>query len=300
MPRAEVGSTKHLANQMKSKGLQRLRWWCEPCQKQCRDANGFKCHVQSESHVRQMHVVGENPQKYIQNYSGDFQRDFVSLLRTAHGEKWIGANKFYNEYIRDKEHVHMNSTRWSSLTEFVKYLGREGIVNVKEDEKDGLMIAWRDTSIAATKRREEIREQELAEARSGAGEDKLLKKMSKRAQEEAEEKARILEARRVAQAMKKDSASPLAEEKAPEPSAGDNAAEGKTTESPDGQKKDDAATGEEAEALKEATAPVKFSFGLKAKVPPSGKPGLGQMKSQSIFKRQRTDGEKKPKKKVKL
>lgn len=27
MGRAEVGSTKHLANQMKSKGLQRLRWW---------------------------------------------------------------------------------------------------------------------------------------------------------------------------------------------------------------------------------------------------------------------------------
>lgn len=52
-----------------------------------------------------MHLVGENPQKYIQNYSSDFQRDMVSLLRTAHGEKWIGANKFYNEYIRDKEHV---------------------------------------------------------------------------------------------------------------------------------------------------------------------------------------------------
>lgn len=70
------------------------------CQKQCRDANGFKCHVQSESHVRQMQVVGENPQKFIQNFSIDFQRDFVSLLRTAHGEKWIGANRFYNEYIR--------------------------------------------------------------------------------------------------------------------------------------------------------------------------------------------------------
>jgi DNA/RNA-binding protein KIN17 len=80
MPKAEIGSTKHLANQMKSKGLQRLRWWCEPCQKQCRDANGFKCHVQSETHVRQMSVVGENAQKYISNYSNDFQRDFVSLL----------------------------------------------------------------------------------------------------------------------------------------------------------------------------------------------------------------------------
>ncbi|KAJ4354650.1 uncharacterized protein N0V89_006387 [Didymosphaeria variabile] len=295
MPKAEIGSTKHLANSMKSKGLQRLRWWCEPCQKQCRDANGFKCHVQSESHVRQMHVVGENPQKYIQNYSNDFQRDFVSLLRTAHGEKFIGANRFYNEYIRDKEHIHMNSTRFPSLTEFVKHLGREGIVNVKEDEKDGLMIAWRDTSVAAIKRKEEIREQELAEARSGAGEDRMLKKMSKRAQEEAEEKARILEARRAAQAPK-DSASPLAEEKT-SGSAAEGASAETSSESPTGEKKEDAAA--DGEAPKEA-APVKFSFGMKAKVPPPNKVGLGQMKSQSIFKRARADGEEKPKKKVKL
>ena len=29
MPKAEVGSTKWLGNKIKSKGLQRLRWWCE-------------------------------------------------------------------------------------------------------------------------------------------------------------------------------------------------------------------------------------------------------------------------------
>lgn len=190
----------------------------------------------------------------------------------------------------------MNSTKWSSLTEFTKHLGREGIVNVKEDEKDGLMIAWRDTSVAATKRREEIREQELAEARSGAGEDKMLKKMSKRAQEEAEEKARILEARRAAQAQKvqepKDSVSPLADEKATEFPAAD-----KAPESP-AEKKEDETTREEAP--KAETAPVKFSFGLKAKELPPNKAGLGQMRSQSIFKRARADGEEKPKKKVKL
>jgi DNA/RNA-binding protein KIN17 len=105
MPRAEVGSNKHLANKMKSKGLQRLRWYCQACEKQCRDANGFKCHVQSESHVRQMQLVGEDPKKFIQGFSNDFQNDFVSLLRVAHGEKYIGANRFYNEYIREKEHI---------------------------------------------------------------------------------------------------------------------------------------------------------------------------------------------------
>lgn len=40
-------------------------------------------------------------------------------------------NIVYNEYIQDKEHVHMNGTQWSSLTQFVKYLGSEGIATVR-------------------------------------------------------------------------------------------------------------------------------------------------------------------------
>jgi DNA/RNA-binding protein KIN17 len=292
MPKAEAGSTKWVANKMKSKGLQRLRWWCEVCQKQCRDANGYKCHVQSEAHTRKMGVVVEDPRKYIAAHSTDFQRDFVSLLRTAHGEKWISANKFYNEYIRDKEHVHMNATKWSSLTEFTKHLGREGICHVKEDEKDGLMIAWRDTSAAAVKRKEEIAELEAAEARSGAGEDKMLKKMAKRAQEEAEAK-KAIEAKRAAAAVamsQKENTTP--------PTEGDPPIDEKKVDSP----LDDVKGGEkkEGEELKVEAAPVKLSFGLKAKTAPPNKTGLGQMKSQSIFKRKKDDMEQKPLKKVKL
>ncbi|KAH8731035.1 zinc finger protein-like protein RTS2 [Phaeosphaeriaceae sp. PMI808] len=295
MGRAEAGSTKWVANKMKSKGLQRLRWWCEICQKQCRDANGFKCHVQSETHIRQMQVIGEDPRKYISGFSTDFQRDFVSLLRTAHGEKWISANKFYNEYIRDKEHVHMNATKWSSLSEFTKHLGREGICHVKEDEKDGLMIAWRDTSVAAVKRKEEIAELEAAEARSGAGEDKMLKKMAKRAQEEAEAK-KAIEAKRAAA-----TAAMLPKENATAPvEPGAPGTENKKVDSPVNDSKDGTKESESTETAVEV-APVKLSFGLKAKVPPPNKAGLGQMKSQSIFKRKKDDSiEQKPMKKVKL
>lgn len=295
MPKAEAGSTKWVANKMKSKGLQRLRWWCEICQKQCRDANGFKCHVQSESHVRQMQTIGEDPRKYINNFSNDFQRDFVSLLRTAHGEKWIGVNKFYNEYIRDKEHVHMNATKWSSLTEFTKHLGREGVAHVKEDEKDGLMIAWRDTSAAAVQRREEIAELEAAEARSGAGEDKMLKKMAKRAAEEAEAK-KVIEAKRAA------AAAAMAQKENTTPPADDSSSsEDKKVELPVDILKGDTAAKEGEEPKVEAAAPVKLSFGLKAKAAPPSKNGLGQMKSQSIFKRKKDEGtDSKPVKKIKL
>jgi DNA/RNA-binding protein KIN17 len=221
-----------------------------------------------------MQLVGEDPKKFIQGFSNDFQRDFIALLRTAHGEKFISANRFYNEYIRDKEHIHMNSTKWSSLTEFVKHLGREGIVNAKEDEKDGLMIAWRDTSMAAVKRREDIKAQEAAEAKNGAGEDKMLKRMAKRAQEDAEAKAKAAEAKK---------------------------AEQQSLESPAEQENDETPPKADEDAPKPDAAPVKISFGMKAKLLPSNKAGLGQMKNQSIFKRARAENsEEKPVKKVKL
>ena len=34
-----------------------------------------------------------------------------------------------------RNHVHMNSTKWLTLTEFVKYLGRTGQCKVEETEK---------------------------------------------------------------------------------------------------------------------------------------------------------------------
>jgi DNA/RNA-binding protein KIN17 len=183
----------------------------------------------------------------------------------------------------------MNATKWPSLSEFIKYLGREGICHVKEDEKDGLMIAWRDTSLAALQRKEEIAEQEAAEARSGAGEDKLLKKMAKRAAEEAEAK-KAIEAKRaaaVAATQPKQEPTPPAEGASP------------TEEKKDGSPVVEAEKKETEEPV--VAAPVKLSFGLKAKAAPPNKAGLGQMKSQSIFKRKKEDGaEQKPVKKVKL
>ncbi|EKD14847.1 uncharacterized protein L3040_003935 [Drepanopeziza brunnea f. sp. 'multigermtubi'] len=159
MPKAEIGSTKHLNNKLKSKGLQRLRWYCQVCERQMRDENGFKMHTQSEGHVRAMLLVGENSKKFIAGYSNDFQRDFLQLLRTSHGEKRVNMNHFYQEYIHNKEHVHMNATKWPSLTEFAKFLGREGLCRVEDDEK-GLHIAWIDNSPDALRRADAIRKRE--------------------------------------------------------------------------------------------------------------------------------------------
>jgi DNA/RNA-binding protein KIN17 len=143
MPKAEKGTPKDLANKMKAKGLQKLRWYCQMCQKQCRDENGFKCHTTSETHQRQLLIFADNPNKYLDEFSKEFSDGFVELLRRRFGTKRIYANQVYQEYISDRNHLHMNATRWLSLTEYVKYLGREGICTVDETEK-GWYITWID------------------------------------------------------------------------------------------------------------------------------------------------------------
>ena len=55
----------------------------------------------------------------------------------------IAATVAYNEFIADRYHVHMNSTKWLTLTEFIKYLGREGKLVVEETER-GLFITYVD------------------------------------------------------------------------------------------------------------------------------------------------------------
>lgn len=141
MAKAEVGTAKYQSKQLKASGLQKLRFYCQLCLKQCRDANGFKNHLNSPSHRGRVGDLSESGRggSVVEEYTRQFRRDFLRLLRVNHGTKRINANKFYQEYIlNDKDHVHMNSTRYGSLTSFVRSLGQAGDVRVfdsgNEDE----------------------------------------------------------------------------------------------------------------------------------------------------------------------
>lgn len=146
-----------------------------------RDENGFKQHTLSEAHVRNMQLIGEDPKKFIKQYSNDFRRDFLQLLRTAHGEKAIHLNRFYQEYIANKSHVHLNATQWNSLTEFAKMLGREGIVRVTEEEDKGLHIAWIDNSPDALRRQDAVRKKERQDRGDEEREKKAIREQVERA-----------------------------------------------------------------------------------------------------------------------
>ena len=51
---------KQIANRIKAKGLTKLRWYCQLCEKACRDENGYKCHTQV--HLRCRRPVARNLQ----------------------------------------------------------------------------------------------------------------------------------------------------------------------------------------------------------------------------------------------
>jgi DNA/RNA-binding protein KIN17 len=115
--------------------LQKLKWYCQLCQKQCRDANGFKCHTMTEGHLQQMPLFSESSSSMIKNYSSEFMNGFLRVLHVRWGSKKILANRVYQDYIADKDHVHLNATRWQSVHGFVLFLKSKGLVELEESEK---------------------------------------------------------------------------------------------------------------------------------------------------------------------
>ncbi|XP_076852281.1 DNA/RNA-binding protein KIN17 [Brachyhypopomus gauderio] len=155
MGKADFLSPKAISNRIKAKGLQKLRWYCQMCQKQCRDENGFKCHCMSESHQRQLLLASENPNQFMDYFSDEFKTDFLELIRRRFGTKRVHNNIVYNEYISHREHVHMNATQWETLTDFTKWLGREGFCKVDETPK-GWYIQYIDRDPETIRRQEEL------------------------------------------------------------------------------------------------------------------------------------------------
>ncbi|CAL8094947.1 unnamed protein product [Calicophoron daubneyi] len=145
---------KAISNRIKSKGLQKLRWYCQMCQKQCRDENGYKCHTMSESHHRQMKLFAENGGKFISSFSSEFLKGYLDIVRRQFGGKRVHANVVYQEYIKDKEHIHMNATRWHTLTGLCMWLGKQGICKVDETEK-GWFIEYIDRDPEKMKKAED-------------------------------------------------------------------------------------------------------------------------------------------------
>lgn len=170
---------KAIANRIKAKGLQKLRWYCQMCQKQCRDENGFKCHTMSESHQRQLLLLAEDVDKYMDSFSREFQDEFLKLLKRQFGTRRVRANQVYQDYISDRHHTHMNATQWETLTDFVKWLGKEGHCKVDQTEK-GWFIQYIDRDPETIERQKAAEAKEKMELDDDERQAKLLERQIER------------------------------------------------------------------------------------------------------------------------
>lgn len=166
MGKHEPMTAKAIANRIKAKGLQKIKYYCEMCKKQCRDDNGFKCHIASEAHQRQALIVSEDPEKFVNEFSKEFMAGFMYLLKTRYRSKRVLANTVFQEYIKERDHIHMNGTRWTTLTEFANWLGDNGIVKVDDSER-GVMVTYIDRD-PETLRRQELEAKRAEQAKEAA------------------------------------------------------------------------------------------------------------------------------------
>ena len=109
----------------------------------------------SESHQRQLLLFADNSHKFMDEFSSEFKREYVNTLKRRFGTKRVHANIVYQEYISDRNHIHMNSTKWLTLTDFVQYLGRQGICVVDETEK-GWFVTYIDRDPETLRRQQEV------------------------------------------------------------------------------------------------------------------------------------------------
>lgn len=117
--------------------------------------NGFKCHTMSESHQRQLLLFADNSSKFMDDFSREFNTEYLNTLKRRFGTKRVNANIVYQELIADRHHIHMNATKWLTLTDYVQYLGRQGHCIVDQTEK-GWFVTYIDRDPEALRRQEEI------------------------------------------------------------------------------------------------------------------------------------------------
>jgi DNA/RNA-binding protein KIN17 len=114
-----------------------------------------------------MKIFSDNAGGILDQYSKDFEKYYLTMLRMRHGTKQVNANNVYQEVIQDKQHIHMNATHWTTLTDFVQYLGRTGKCVVEENER-GWFVSYIERDAGIIERQEAQQRREAADRKAEA------------------------------------------------------------------------------------------------------------------------------------
>lgn len=170
MAHTEKADKLYLAKARRRRGLQQTHFYCQLCRRQCLDQHGFALHAKSQSHMRNLEDKlaqhGGDAEKLLRTFSDEFERAFLLKLKSAHGEKLVGLNSCYQEYITDKDAVHLNATRWTSLTRFAIHLRDSGkcrLENVDNGSGEKWLIGYKREPTRREGEKQDLEKQELLE-----------------------------------------------------------------------------------------------------------------------------------------
>ena len=82
------------------------------------------------------------------------------------------ANTVYQEVISDRHHIHMNSTIWSTLTNFVQHLGKTGLCKI-DKEGDDWYVTYNSTDPREVSQREASKREKVL-SQNDEDKDRLL------------------------------------------------------------------------------------------------------------------------------
>ena len=108
------------------------KYFCKICRRQCNDKDGFKCHLNSNWHRKNNEIYMKNPEAYIEKYSDELKYGFLDVLKRKDENNFYSVKQLYSEYIRMRDSIGLNSSKWNNLTDFVHDLEKEKLIIINE------------------------------------------------------------------------------------------------------------------------------------------------------------------------
>lgn len=137
-----------------------------------------------------MALFRDDPTKYMDQYSRDFQSFFMEVMKRKGGVR-VKANTVYQEVVADRTHIHMNSTKWETLGVFVQYLGKQGLCRVDQTDQ-GWWVQYIDRDPRVLARQEELAKRaEMTMDEEERASRAIQRQVEEATKAEAEAKARL-------------------------------------------------------------------------------------------------------------
>ena len=150
MPKAEKGTAKWIATQIRKKSTTRLRWYCGLCGVGCKDENGYKCHLETDAHIQRELSIEESTKSFkLSEKDKVFRRNFIECLIKRHFGQAVLAHDIYQElFPNDRPHANMKATCWQTLGSFVAQIRKEGRVEAQKGLKGWTVRVSDDAALA--------------------------------------------------------------------------------------------------------------------------------------------------------